>query len=458
MAVINPACCKLWIKDNSRIKTGHYTLTETQSLIDRTASVSPQKQILDEVISSLTSKFSELWNRVSDVPCLIGRTYSLQQQRENELRSQGLLFDEYPQSIPENNVQKHVVRLRDYVRDLVLDSIDQGKREQIEEMLIAFSDAGDEFVCRTGEFDENLRFEGVFQSLRNLWIINSMQMAFGIPIRVNPSGFAYSLLYTYSDNYLDMGSIGQREKEEFGNIFGLRLAGCAAPEDSPMVSKVSSLVKLIETEYPRVLFPGVYLSLLAIHRAQLASLQQRLSDQHGVGPDILGVSVEKGGTSVVADAYLAKGRLTPAETEFAFGYGVFLQFIDDLQDVKEDLLGRNETLFTRAATEGLLDTITSRLIRYFQEVLSSPDPLHGPRADGLAELILQGSIGLIIESIALNPDMFSEQFARTAELFSPVRFEAIRRFHERRASFELNLASSRESCAAHVAYGNCKQA
>ncbi len=403
---------------------------------------------LDKVISNLTTKFSALWNCVSDAPCLIGRTYSEEQQRENGLKSEDLLLDADFQSKHGNGVQKHINRLRDCVRDLVLKSVEHERREQIEEMLVAFSDAGDEFVTRTREFDKDLQFDNIFQALRNLWIINSMQEAFELPIRANPSGFAYSLLYTYTDNYLDSAAITQYEKQEFGNIFGLRLAGFEVPKDSALVSNVSSLVDIIEKEYPRALFPEVYSSLLAIHRAQQGSLLQRRSDPHCEGPDILSVSVEKGGTSVVADAYLAKGRLTPAETEFAFGYGVFLQFIDDLQDVKEDFAGGSESLFTIAANEGKLDSFTNRLLWYLREVLFSASPLHGPRADGLTELILQGSVGLILESIARNPEMFSEEYVKTSEHFSPLKFEAIRKMHRKRESMELSFVSRELSWAA----------
>ncbi len=414
-------------------------MRETPVLIDSAADVPPQNLMLHEEIAHLTSKFCDLWNCVSDAPTPIGRTYSARQQRENEQELEEVLQEADHRTSPRNGVEKHIGRMRNSARNLVLKSVDDGKRALIGEMLIAFSDAGDDFVRRAREFDENLRFDGIFQALRNLWIINSMQEAFGRPICVNPSGLAYSLLYAYTDSYLDADGILQDEKEEFGNIFARRLAGIESSEDSQLLSKISMLVRLIELEFPRRQFPGVFESLLEIHHAQQESLQQQLITGNGIGRDILSVSVRKGGTSVVADAYVTKGLLTPEETGFAFGYGVFLQFIDDLQDVKEDLHGGSETLFTRAAREGLLDSITSRLIQYLHKVLFSATPLRGPRANALTELILQGSLGLIMESIALNPERFNEEYVRTAELFSPLGFESIRRLHSERFSVELNL-------------------
>jgi hypothetical protein len=395
----------------------------------------------EETISNLTSKFCELWQSMPDRPSRIGRTYSPSQQQKNESRWEQLLFEPDAQAINGDWIGKHLGGLRDGVRDLVLESVEQTKREPIGRMLSAFSDAGDKFVRRAKEFDSRMRFNDIFQALRNLWIVNSMQAAFDIPICANSSGFAYSLLYTYSDNYLDSAAISVDKKAEFNKTFGLRLSGLDVPLCTPLESKISLLVSIIEKEYPRKLFPEVYSSLLGIHNAQKESLRQRDNPRNAMKSDILKISVEKGGTSVVADAYLAKGKLTPGEIEFAFGYGVFLQFIDDLQDVREDLESGSETLFALAAREGTLDRIANRLVLFIQEILSATCPICQSPANGAKDLILNGSIGLILESIALNPAFFSEEFTKIAEFYSPLQFEAIRKLHQKRTGIESKLDS-----------------
>jgi hypothetical protein len=421
-------------------------LTGIPPLIDFDPSVSLRHSTLDEIIVDLTKRFSVLWKWTSDSPCLIGKTYSLQEQQEFELKSETLLGVIEPPCHTRNGAQKQIERLRDCVRGLIVETVDENMREHVNELLTAFSESGDDFVRRSQEFDEDLRPDGIVQALRNVWIVNSMQAAYGIPICANPSGFGYSLLYTYTDSYLDSGIPPLQEKEEFGNVFGLRLAGIDIPEITPLISKVSSLVRLIESEYPRDLFPQVYASLHAIHQAQLMSLQQRTRDSLRGTPDVLHISVKKGGTSVVADAYLAKGRLTMSELEFAFGYGVVLQFIDDLQDVIEDLVEGSETVFTRASRKGTLDSITYRLMRCLQKVLEYTRPSQAPRADGLTDLIFQGSMGLVFEPIALNPGMFSAQFSKGVERYSPLRFESIRRMYEKSVSFEPRLATHTNNC------------
>src|SRR4030067_480163 len=49
--------------------------------------------------------------------------------------------------------------------------------------------------------------------------------------------------------------------------------------------------------------------------------------------------------SVLANGYLVAGRLDPADEDFCFGFGTFLQLADDLQDVAEDADCGHRTLF-----------------------------------------------------------------------------------------------------------------
>jgi len=405
---------------------------------------------LDGQIERLCTQFCDLWNRMSDSPIPSGRQYSSVEKKENELRMEGLLRDMQRHPTNEDAVARRISRFRDFIRDLVLETVDERTRFDINTMLRTFSDAGDDFVRKSREFDGQLRFDGIFQSLRNLWIINSMQEAFGIPVCTNPSAVAYSLLYTYTDNFLDSAEISAVEKRDFSRRFGMRLAGLTVTESTELFSKISSLVSLIEGEYPRTLYPGVFASLLAIHRAQQGSLQQRPDTRNDGQPGILRLSVEKGGTSVVADAFVAKGRLTEAETSFAFGYGAFLQFVDDLQDVDEDRAKGSETLFTQASARGSLDATTNRLIHYLREIMLKTTPLEGPRSQALTELILQGSLGLILESIALAPEKFSAGYVRRAELLSPLGFEAIRDMHSRRPSMERDFDTYIKSPGSHT--------
>lgn len=60
-----------------------------------------------------------------------------------------------------------------------------------------------EFVENLKTFDPDLKIENVYQALRNVWIMNSLQIYLNLPIEYSDAIFAYSLIYPYTDNYLD---------------------------------------------------------------------------------------------------------------------------------------------------------------------------------------------------------------------------------------------------------------
>jgi hypothetical protein len=60
-----------------------------------------------------------------------------------------------------------------------------------------------EFVENLKAFDPDLKIENVYQALRNVWIMNSLQIYLYLPIEYSDAIFAYSLIYPYTDNSLD---------------------------------------------------------------------------------------------------------------------------------------------------------------------------------------------------------------------------------------------------------------
>ncbi len=393
----------------------------------RLTSTIPGDHRLNTRIRTLVSDLSACWRRTPDLFAPPGEKYTTARQREEEARITKMLPGESglrQGSRKERLRQLH--RAKAAVRSAVIGSFRDGLRQRAETILAAFSDAGDDFVRDAGSFDDSLGADEIFQALRNLWILNAIQAAFGLPVRLNASGFAYSLMYPYTDNYLDDPSVGTERKSTFARMLEKRLLGGEAGMLPP---KLDRLVAMVETEYPRGDFPEVYGSLLAIHRAQVRSLRQHETDI--VPEELPDLSVRKGGTSVLADAYLAKGRLTPGEASFSFRFGAALQLIDDLQDVAGDERNGDHTLFTVAAEGGTLDGMTNKLLRFQHRVLG-PEGLRWNRQRGVVfELMRGGCRGLILESIALHPELFSRDYPVMMERYSPVRFGFLRELRQR---------------------------
>ncbi len=284
-------------------------------------------------------------------------------------------------------------------------------------------------------FDSSISSEDMFQACRNAWVACGLQSLFGQTMSVTPSIFAYSMLYPYSDNYLDDASVSGAAKRSFSGRFRARLEGRAVLPANGREEAIWELVGLIESEYDRAGYPSVYRSLLAIHESQEESI--RLTG-HGFVPragevvDVRWLVFAKGGDSVLADAYLAAGDLTTAEARFAFAWGVLLQLGDDLQDIREDAAAGIRTLFSHALGRETLDDLTNQTFHFAHQVLSRMDELESA-PPALKELIRQSTFSLLIRAAGAAREHYSQPYIARLETCSPFRFAFLDRRREQLA-------------------------
>lgn len=305
-------------------------------------------------------------------------------------------------------------------------------------------DMSKKFFKMARNFDSSIAVEDIFQASRNLWIVNSLQVLMGLKPEVSESVFAYSMLYPYSDNYLDDRTVSKSEKILFSKRFKQRLLGHKIEYSNKNEKAIFDLVGMIENEWDRDHYPKVYESLLAIHDAQTRSIL--LIDAHDLSDnDLLSICIEKGGTSVLADAYLIMGELTPAQEQFCFGFGAFLQFVDDLQDVREDIDCSLTTYFTRSAQRGSIGTDFNRTIHFTNIVLNKLNCFSTRNTENMKQMMLKSTTYLLIEAVALNHDKYIGAYLKDMEEFSPFGFDFIRlrrsKMESNRISFMRNIES-----------------
>jgi hypothetical protein len=283
------------------------------------------------------------------------------------------------------------------------------------------------FLQAARDFDPGLGLASAYQALRNVWIMNSLQFDLGLAVEHTDAVFAYSMVYPYLDNLLD--DAGTPESGKLALVAKLRdwLEGAERSAGSPREEKLLALVRLIERRYDRPGFPGVYESLLAIYNAQVKSLLQQRRADAPPEADVLAISLEKGGTSVLADGYLVAGRLDPRDEDFCFGFGTFLQLADDLQDVAEDAACGHVTVFSREAGRAPLDGTAARLERYLAAVLERAAPGATPSRSALCGAIGRGCSLMFMESIGKRPEYFTRAFVRRARRAFPLRFSYLRK-------------------------------
>ena len=286
------------------------------------------------------------------------------------------------------------------------------KPEAVELLTGTFLRVGTELARWARSFDPDLTVPDTIQACRNAWTACGLQALLGQPMQLTQSLLAYSMLYPYSDNYLDNPSLSKANKLLFSERFRERLGGRRLPARDRHEAAVWAMVQLIEGQYPRCSYPQVFDCLLAIHRHRSKASAQLGSKSRFRGPiddrELLRISCAKGGTSVLADACLAQPWLREEESQFAFEWGVLLQLGDDLQDVQEDLRRGSATLFTRAAADGRpLDGLVVQLLNFSQHVADCMDYL--PHGSAMVKDLLRMSWrSLILMAVADAQQFFTK--------------------------------------------------
>ena len=301
-----------------------------------------------------------------------------------------------------------------------------------------FLPIGTELARWARNFDAPLSNAAAIQACRNAWTCCGLQALLGKRMELTPSILAYSLLYPYSDNYLDHPGLSAADKLNFSERFRQRLCGHRPTPASPHEAAVWTMVQLIEDQYPRQHFPQVYDCLLAIHRAQelsIAQLKNSARPNNSMdnslsnyldNSELLRISCAKGGTSVLTDACLAQPRLNPEEIRLSFEWGVLLQLGDDLQDVREDLRRGSVTLFTRAIAQGQpLDALILQLLHFSSQIADRMDRMpHG--TSSLKSLLRMSWRSLILMAVADVKEFCSATFLADLEPCSSFRLKFLR--------------------------------
>ncbi|MFH5835311.1 hypothetical protein ACHAL6_04435 [Proteiniclasticum sp. C24MP] len=326
---------------------------------------------------------------------------------------------------------------KDGIRVLFLDLAEEMDSRKIffdEPFLGSFIEMGylestESFFSEAERHDSTLEFTDLFQAVRNVWIMNSLQLMFAEKIRMTPSVFSYSMLYPYTDNFLDDPEISLSRKKAFNERLQKVLEGNGPSDASPEEAKIFQMIHNIELQYQRKDYPRVYKSLLMIQDAQVHSLSQ--NNPKKLSPNVLlPISFYKGGASVLADGFLCKGELTEIEMNFSFGYGAFLQLLDDLQDIECDRKDNHWTLFSIKHQEEIYDKEIVKLLCYIDKVLCKYR-LYSPDEEMLKRIIRECTRLMIMDVVGQNPHLVSEKLYKSLESYSKVRLSFFKEYHEK---------------------------
>ncbi len=287
-----------------------------------------------------------------------------------------------------------------------------------------FSQASEDFVRMTRAFDSRLSGEDIYQAGRNAWTANGLQWLLGLPVQITPSILAYSLLYPYTDNYLDDPAIPVGTKTAFNERFRGRLAGKSLVPVNAQERIIFDLVAMIEKQYSRADYPAVFESLLAIHDAQSQSLNLLHHSSASGDVDVMGLSFYKGGTSVLADGYLVSGSLNEAQRKYTYGHGIFAQLLDDMEDVGQDHRAGRLTIYSQAAGYSPLDALANHTFHFGRKILKGLDCFE--RSSSIQALIERGADLFLMDAISRTDRYYTPSYLRELEAHSPFRFSFLK--------------------------------
>ena len=119
-----------------------------------------------------------------------------------------------------------------------------------------FLPMGTELARWAQRFDPSLSKTDIVQACRNAWTAGGLQQLLGRPTELTPSILAYSLMYPYTDNYIDCADVPSEAKSQFSARFRERLRGELPPPLNEREAALWTLVSLVEGEYPRRALPA----------------------------------------------------------------------------------------------------------------------------------------------------------------------------------------------------------
>ena len=137
-----------------------------------------------------------------------------------------------------------------------------------------FIPVGTELARWTRRFDPAMTKTEIVQACRNAWTACGLQPLLGRTTELTPSILAYSLMYPYSDNYIDRADIPAAAKSEFSARFRERLRGDGPPPLERTRGRAVDAGRYGRGGVSAPPLPAGLRSMLAIHAAQERSIAQ----------------------------------------------------------------------------------------------------------------------------------------------------------------------------------------
>ena len=280
-----------------------------------------------------------------------------------------------------------------------------------------------EFYCffkKAKKFDDTISMEEIGQAARNYLVYDIFTQIHSLPPTVTPAIFGYSMLYPYTDNYIDNPNFTQAEKNNYNKMIERRIIGETTDSAKTHYKKTYELIDNVIEFYQKEEKEDIRNGLLYMLEAQKISLLQTKSIQKSPlsKKEIFHISSYKGGISVLLDRFYVPSKITEPDYHFYLSYGFFLQLADDLQDITEDRKLGRQTLFSILDTQKEMEETLNKLFHFLQTILS----VYPMNNKNLKDFILKNCYYLLIYSTYGSRENFSNEYITKFEPYLPVSF------------------------------------
>ena len=296
------------------------------------------------------------------------------------------------------------------------------------QMLGAFQDELKDFLRHVRAFAPELSIDGIGQAIRNYIVYMMFARIHQANKDFSTACFGYSMLYPFTDNYIDSQNYSISDKTEYNRIIQDKLTGKAVHPRSQHQLKTCELLGMIESEYPRELDSTVFKLLRMMLEAQEESLRQQSKENVLTLSDRLDISIYKGGISVLIDRFFVNREITEADMVFYLGFGFFLQLADDLQDIKEDSEKGHQTILTLDTSYVQEEKTVNKLLHFVQKITES----YPAENDYFKNFVLSNCFQLIYSAIIGSKEYFSTEYLERMEGFFPVSYLFLEKMNSNR--------------------------
>lgn len=273
------------------------------------------------------------------------------------------------------------------------------------------------FASETKEFARTLRgdvpdmsFEDMGQALRNYIVYLMFKEIHQDTSFFSKACYGYSMLYPFTDNYIDNTACTKEEKARYNSLIREFLKGQEVKGTSWYDERTLYFLSAAKD--------GCEELLLLMLDAQVESLNQQRTDILLDYEERLAISMYKGGVSVLIDRFFVKEKITVEDMFFYLGFGFFLQLADDLQDIKEDSEKGHQTLFTISPLSNEAEKTVNKLLSFITALCQSFPAGNKP----FLEFVLMNCYQLIFMGVQKSREYFSEDYRKNIEQYFPVSF------------------------------------